>query len=111
MDVEFCPCGAMMIPVSDSLLRCRACGREIKKHLDMKLQTHIDAKGVKQSSRKEDIVIIENNEPDLPKTDKVCPKCKNEEAYYWLIQTRSIDEPPTQFFRCVKCKHVWREYK
>ena len=36
-------------------------------------------------------------------------KCGGKEAYYWLIQTRSADEPPTQFFKCVKCKHTWRD--
>lgn len=102
MSVEFCTCGSIMVPIGKDLLRCRSCGREIKKHLDIKMET---------KSKKEEIVVIENNEPDLPTTDKPCSKCGNEKAYYWLIQTRSIDEPPTQFFRCVKCKHVWREYK
>ncbi|MFX1287916.1 MAG: transcription factor S, partial [Promethearchaeota archaeon] len=25
-------------------------------------------------------------------------------------QTRSADEPSTSFFRCLECKHTWREY-
>ena len=40
----------------------------------------------------------------------VCPKCKNNQAVWWLLQTRSGDEPPTQFYRCTKCAQTWREY-
>ena len=39
-----------------------------------------------------------------------CPKCKNNKAVWWLLQTRSGDEPPTQFYRCTKCAQTWREY-
>ncbi len=102
MSVEFCSCGSIMVPVGKDVLRCRKCGHEVRKHIENKLQT---------AGKKEEVVVIENNAPDLPTTDKVCPKCRNDVAYYWLIQTRSIDEPPTQFFKCLKCKHVWREYK
>ena len=45
----------------------------------------------------------------LPKTRAECPKCRHHEAFYWLVQTRSADESSTQFFRCVKCSHTWRE--
>lgn len=102
MEIEFCKCGGMLIPAGVDLLRCRSCNAEVHKRLDNKITT---------ITKKEDIIVIENNEPDLPKTDKECPKCKRREAYWWLIQTRSSDEPPTQFFRCVGCRYVWREYK
>ncbi len=99
--VEFCICGGVYIPYK-GLMKCRSCGNE--------LQISKEAK-ITEEQNKEDIVVIEDNRPDLPTTDKQCPKCGNKEAYYWLIQTRSSDEPPTQFFRCTACKHVWREYK
>ncbi len=57
------------------------------------------------------VVVLEKDITLLPKTDEFCPKCNHKHAYYWLQQTREADEPPTQFFRCEKCKHVWREYK
>lgn len=47
----------------------------------------------------------------LPKTTAQCPKCEHNEAYWWMQQTRAGDEPPTRFFKCVKCGHVWREYE
>ena len=46
----------------------------------------------------------------LPTTKIDCPKCGNGEAMWWFLQTRSGDEPPTQFYRCVKCNHTWRSY-
>jgi len=46
----------------------------------------------------------------LPKTKIDCPKCGNREAYWWMLQTRSSDEPTTQFYRCTKCDHTWRLY-
>lgn len=101
MDVEFCECGGMFVPAGNKM-KCRSCGKETGKKMDVKRT---------ESKNRKDIVIFENNEPDLPKTDKECPECGHKDAYFWLIQTRSSDEPPTQFFRCTKCRHVWREYK
>ncbi|MBD3310349.1 transcription factor S, partial [Candidatus Woesearchaeota archaeon] len=45
-----------------------------------------------------------------PVTKAECPKCHNKEAYYWEVQTRAADEPPTKFLKCTKCKHIWRDY-
>jgi DNA-directed RNA polymerase subunit M/transcription elongation factor TFIIS len=39
---------------------------------------------------------------------EVCPKCGNNKARWWIVQTDSADEPSTQFFRCTKCNHTWR---
>lgn len=46
----------------------------------------------------------------MPTTNVDCPKCGNGTAFWWFVQTRSGDEPPTQFFRCEKCSHTWRQY-
>jgi len=46
----------------------------------------------------------------LPTTKIDCPKCGYGEAQWWFLQTRSGDEPPTQFYRCVECNHTWRSY-
>ena len=83
-------------------LKCRKCGaRTTKPARDMKISEKvIKGRGV---------VLLEEEGANLPITDKMCPKCENMRAYYWLQQTRSADEPPTQFFRCTKCKHTWRE--
>ena len=62
----------------------------------------------------EDKIIVvgqkERNISTLPKTRIKCPKCDNNEAFWWMIQTRGIDEPITTFLRCTKCSHTWRDY-
>jgi DNA-directed RNA polymerase subunit M len=39
-----------------------------------------------------------------------CPKCENNLAITWQVQTRAGDEGATQFFRCTKCSHTFRIY-
>jgi DNA-directed RNA polymerase subunit M len=39
-----------------------------------------------------------------------CPECGNDEAYWYLQQTRSADESETRFYICVECDHKWRDY-
>mmetsp|Transcript_6239 Transcript_6239/g.9064 ORF Transcript_6239/g.9064 Transcript_6239/m.9064 type:complete len:107 (-) Transcript_6239:136-456(-) len=38
-----------------------------------------------------------------------CAKCHHSEAYFTEFQTRSADEPTTQFFKCKNCGNTWRE--
>lgn len=64
--------------------------------------------GVKDSKKSFEAV---EEEPEVhPKTDEKCPKCGNDKAYYWSVQTRAADESPTRFYKCTKCSHTWREY-
>ncbi len=106
--IEFCEkCGSILVPIKkgkDTYLKCRGCGRQTKK----------DVKGLKiieEKKREKGVIVIEKDLTLLPLIDKACPKCEHGRAYWWMQQTRSADEPPTQFFRCEKCKHTWREYK
>jgi len=46
----------------------------------------------------------------LPTVTIECPKCGNNQAYTWQVQTRGADESSTQFFRCTKCGYTFREY-
>jgi len=58
-----------------------------------------------------EVVVLEGDiEEGLPKTDVMCPECKNRTAYWWLRQLRSADESETRFFKCTKCAYTWREY-
>jgi DNA-directed RNA polymerase subunit M len=92
-------------------LVCTRCGFKMK-------ATEKDLKAYKLSTKikhteKEKLVVIPADEElkGLPITrDVVCPRCGNHEAYYWFVQTRSADEPPTRFFKCTRCGYVWREY-
>ncbi len=106
--IEFCEkCGSIMVPVKkgkSSYIKCRSCGREMRKEIK-------NLRIVEEKPKIKGVVVIEKNTTLLPMTDKECPKCEHDRAYWWMQQTRSADEPPTQFFRCEKCKYTWREYK
>jgi len=45
---------------------------------------------------------------DTSKTMYPCPKCKSTRVSNYEKQTRSADEPMTQFFECIDCGHRWR---
>ena len=108
LPVEFCKrCGSLMIPMkkgTTSMLKCRSCSYQIKRTIK-KLKIS------EETPRKEGVIVLDKDNTMLPITDQVCPSCENRKAYWWMQQTRPNDEPPTQFFRCVRCRHVWREYK
>ncbi|RZD31406.1 MAG: transcription factor S [uncultured DHVE6 group euryarchaeote] len=71
------------------------------KSVKLKEKTHREEKGKGAST---------NQESTMATVTAECEKCNHTEAYWWTEQTRSSDEPETQFFRCTKCKHTWREY-
>lgn len=63
-------------------------------------------------TREEVVTVIDEQESKirtLPISKIGCPKCGNQEAYWWMVQTRGADESTTQFFRCTECNYTWRE--
>jgi len=106
--IDFCPkCGAIMVPVkkdSSVFLQCRLCNKKIKKNIKI-------MKFVEKLKNREGVVVLEKDETIMPQTERLCEKCGNKRAYWWMQPTKDDDEAPTQFFRCTKCKHVWREDK
>ena len=102
----FCPkCKMLMRPIhldGKHTLYCDTCN--IKKEEEITFKE----KGVSPIIVTE---AVEENLEALPKTDQICPVCSHRKAYWWLRQTRAADEPPTSFFKCEKCGHVWREYR
>ncbi len=96
----FCPkCGSIMLTKKCS------CG-----HVAKEVPT-IQIKEKKEEKKNNTgVVDVEQEEKTMPVTDAECPKCGNKKAYFWEVQTRAGDEPPTKFLKCVKCKHIWRDY-
>ena len=115
-DVEFCPnCGTRLVSSRDKKakkpvfsLLCPKCG--FKKQTGDK--PPLTPKAIERSPQ-ESIAIIGKEEQKLrtlPTVRIECPKCGNNTAYAWQVQTRGTDESSTQFFRCTKCSYTFREY-
>ncbi|NJE25231.1 transcription factor S [Thermococcus sp. MV5] len=108
--MKFCPkCGSIMLPdKKKGVFVCRKCGYEEPLDPEAASKYKITQK-IKHE--REDIPVIEQDVATLPKAKVTCPKCGNNEAYWWELQTRAGDEPSTIFYRCTKCGYTWRSYE
>jgi DNA-directed RNA polymerase subunit M len=114
--MEFCPkCGSRLVPrkskTKDSVvIACPKCGYR-KPTSEKKVEPKV-AKVI-QHKPQELVAVISKEEQKLrtlPTVRIECPKCGNNLAYVWLVQTRGADESSTQFLRCTKCEYTFREY-
>lgn len=114
--MEFCPkCGTRLKPIKKKskktaaiMLACPKC----KYEKPVSGEIPAPAK-ILETANKEGIAIIGKEEQKLrtlPTVKIECPKCGNNVAYVWQVQTRGSDESSTQFFRCTKCNYTFREY-
>jgi len=101
--MEFCPkCGCVLIEKRKNF-GCPRCNYSAKGKV--KIQSS------EKMKEKQSIGVIREKDTDvMPVTSATCPKCGHKEAHFWSAQTRAGDEAETRFFRCIKCKHTWREY-
>jgi transcription factor S len=102
--MKFCPSCEVKLKKCDSGLQCPKCdyieGDESKQ-----------TKTVVEEQESQFNVLSQNEAVETLPTIKIeCEKCGNDEAVWWMLQTRSADEPTTQFYRCSKCRHTWRNY-
>lgn len=115
--MEFCPkCGTRLTPKksktgkeSTLVLECPKCG--YKKHPSEKKEPK--AAKIIQHKPQQLVAVIGKEEQKLrtlPTVRIECPKCGNNVAYVWQVQTRGADESSTQFLRCTKCNYTFREY-
>ena len=105
--MKFCKnCGNILIVkefMDGKKMYCRKCGQtsDLEETLTIKFP---------QNERKE-VAVFDETDAEFPTTRVLCPKCQKEVDAYWALQqTRAADEPPTRFYRCKECNHVWREY-
>ncbi|MBX5327950.1 MAG: transcription factor S [Candidatus Bathyarchaeota archaeon] len=116
--MEFCPkCGSRLVPKKGKtgketslMMVCPKCGYK-KKSADKKTTPKV-AKVIQHNPQKLVAVISKEEQKlrTLPTVRIECPKCGNNTAYVWQVQTRGADESSTQFLRCTKCSYTFREY-
>lgn len=102
--ILFCPrCKSILVPNQEDpkKISC-SCGYTLRQQKVIRIS--------EKTEKVKKVDIIDKTIETLPKTEAKCPKCSHNKAYYWLAQTRAADEAETQFFRCVKCSHQWRQY-
>lgn len=112
--MEFCPeCGCRLEPrkaAGGVVLACTKCT-----YVKPAATNRDQAKVVKVITPKSQpfmtVISQEEGKVNTMSTIKVkCEKCGNMEVYVWQVQTRGGDEASTQFMRCTKCGHTFREY-
>ena len=102
----FCKkCGSTMMPKKENgktIVQCLKCGcKEAAGPVELK---------EKKKTKEREIEVVHSEKEIMPVIEETCPKCGNDRAYFFTQQTRAADEPETKFYKCTKCKHVWREY-
>ena len=102
--MKFCPKCEVRLKKSDSGLACPKCG-----YSEGDSQS---SKTVVEEQEVSEFNVLEESEGQetLPTIKIDCEKCGHNEAVWWMLQTRSADEPTTQFYRCSKCSYTWRNY-
>ncbi len=115
MMMEFCEnCGKRLVPEKKDnglMLVCSKCG--LKKKNEARGKVIVPSPIKEESPFQESIAVIGRKEQKLrtlPTVKTECPKCGNNLAFVWQVQTRGSDESSTQFFRCTKCNFTFREY-
>ena len=102
--MKFCPHCDIRLKKTDHGLSCPKCDyREGKEDTQTK-------KVVEEDVSELNVLEGSEGEETLPTIKIECEKCGHDEAVWWMLQTRSADEPTTQFYRCTKCNHTWRDY-
>ena len=116
--MDFCPkCGSRLEPKkakssreASLFLVCLKCGYK-KPEVGEKVEPKVANKVIQHNPR-QFVAIIGKEEQKLntlPTVRIECPRCENNTAYVWQVQTRGADESSTQFLRCTKCNYTFRE--
>lgn len=112
--MDFCPnCGSRLIPKTVEsgaqamlLLVCKKCGYKNKEPNGKA----VEVKTIQHSPKQMVAVIDKEKQLSVEPTIQIdCPRCGNNTAYVWQVQTRGADESSTQFMRCTNCGYTFRE--
>jgi DNA-directed RNA polymerase subunit M len=103
--MKFCPKCEIKLKKSDSGLQCPKCN-----YVEGEESKHTKKVEVEEVNSEFNVLAENEGEETLPTIKIECEKCGHDEAVWWMLQTRSADEPTTQFYRCTKCRYTWRNY-
>ncbi len=103
--MKFCPKCEVKLKKEGADLQCPKCG-----YVEGEVLTQQKKVIQKESIEALNVFAENEGEQTLPTIKIECENCGNDEAVWWMLQTRSADEPTTQFYRCIKCRHTWRNY-
>ena len=116
--MEFCPtCGCRLEPKRTGIgntfiLSCQKCDYT-KQPEDKKAEARTGNVIKKIGTPKPFMTVISEKDQEIKTMQTIkmkCDKCDNNLVYVWQVQTRGGDEASTQFMRCTKCGHTFREY-
>lgn len=106
--MDFCEkCGSILVPAEENgkrIIKCSKCNKKVTK-ARLSIKEEIKREKVGEGVSEKEVQTLATVPLEQP-----CEKCGNSRAFHWFEQTRASDEPETEFFRCTKCKHTWREY-
>ena len=102
--MKFCPVCQTRLKTGLTGLRCNKCD------YSEAAAVRVDAPSTDTSDSGFNVLDESEGREVLPTIKIDCGRCGHDEAVWWMLQTRSADEPTTQFYRCVKCKYTWRNY-
>ena len=88
------------------LLDYLACDTQAKKELQEGSITELDLVKLDKRDRANNSEV--SNEQDISDGIFQCRKCGSKKTTYYSLQTRSADEPMTNFITCVTCKNRWK---
>jgi transcription factor S len=103
----------MFCPKCGSLLRSKIVKNKTVMGCDCGYVSKDSETSIKETVKQDEkeIEIIDKELNIYPLVSETCPECGHKKAFFMSAQTRAGDEPETNFFKCEKCKHSWRDYK
>jgi DNA-directed RNA polymerase subunit M len=113
--VEFCPkCGSLLIlkKVQGKEKLQLVCPKGDYKKPEPVGKMELPLEKVIEHTPHQMVAVVDKQQANmntLPTINVECPKCGNNKAYVWMLQTRGADESSTQFMRCTKCSYTFRE--
>ncbi len=115
--MEFCEkCGSRLVPRKINsgnqtmlMLVCNKC--QYKKPESEEELIRTNSKIIEHGPKQYVAVISKEAQLNtMPTVHIECPRCGNNTANVWQVQTRGSDESSTQFLRCTNCNYTFREY-